>query len=330
MKEGAFIRINKEKWQNFEKTLNRQSSAAPDNLAEIYIKITDDLSFAQSHFPSAEVTVYLNELASRIHQSIYKNKKEDTGRMVRFWTREIPLEVGLSMRYLLYSFIIFMISAIIGAVSAAHDDTFIRLIMGDAYVNLTLENINKGDPLAIYKSAEQITMFMGITFNNIMVSFYVFAAGVLTPFATGYMLLKNGIMIGAFQYFMYQQGFLADSLLTIWIHGTLEISSIIIAGGAGLLMGSSFIFPGTYSRMESFRRGARRGMKIVIGLVPVFMLAGFLEGFVTRRTEWPAIVKICIIGFSALFIMYYFIYLPLKLRRNVQRENRAFQGKKLQ
>ena len=291
MKEGAFIRINKEKWQNFEKTLNRQSSAAPDNLAEIYIKITDDLSFAQSHFPSAEVTVYLNELASRIHQSIYKNKKEDTGRMVRFWTREIPLEVGLSMRYLLYSFIIFMISAIIGAVSAAHDDTFIRLIMGDAYVNLTLENINKGDPLAIYKSAEQITMFMGITFNNIMVSFYVFAAGVLTPFATGYMLLKNGIMIGAFQYFMYQQGFLADSLLTIWIHGTLEISSIIIAGGAGLLMGSSFIFPGTYSRMESFRRGARRGMKIVIGLVPVFMLAGFLEGFVTRRTEWPCNCK---------------------------------------
>lgn len=153
-------------------------------------------------------------------------------------------------------------------------------------------------------------MFLGITLNNVMVSFNCFAMGILTSFGTGYMLLTNGMMVGAFQTFFYQHGLLWESTLAIWLHGTLEIWAIIVAGAAGLALGNGWLFPGTYSRLESFRRGAGRGLKIVVGTVPVFIMAGFIEGFITRHTELPELLRLALILLSLSFILYYYIYLP--------------------
>jgi uncharacterized membrane protein SpoIIM required for sporulation len=104
-------------------------------------------------------------------------------------------------------------------------------------------------------------------------------------------------------------------VLTIWIHGTLEISSIVLAGGAGFVMARGLLFPGTYSRAESFRYAAREGGKLAMGLVPIFVLAGFLESFVTRHTEMPIAASLAIIGGSALFIGWYFGWYPWQLRK---------------
>jgi len=145
------------------------------------------------------------------------------------------------------------------------------------------------------------------------VAFICFALGVLFSFGTGVMLLYNGIMLGVFQYFFYAKGLLLKSVLVIWIHGTLEIYSIIIAGCAGLVMGNSIMFPGTYSRGASFIRGAKQGVKIVVGLVPVFILAGFFESFVTRYSQMPMWLSLTIIGSSLLFIIWYFIIYPIRL-----------------
>jgi len=316
MNEATFIKQNKNKWEAFEKLINAGERTSADKLAEIYIKITDDLAFARTHFAKSQLTSYLNNLASDIHLSIYKNKKEESSRFISFWQFELPQVMSESLKYVLISFVIFIISGIIGALSAAHDDTFVRLIMGDQYVNETLSNIDKGDPMAIYKQMGQTEMFLGITFNNIRVSFLVFIAGLFSSIAAGYLLFSNGIMLGAFQYFFYQKGLLMTSILTIWIHGTLEISAIIIAGAAGIIMGNGLLFPGTYSRLQSFKKGAKKGLKIIIGLVPVFILAGFLEGFVTRLTGMPDLIKIAIILGSATFILIYFIFIPIKIKLN--------------
>jgi len=316
MNEATFIKQNKNKWEAFEKLIKAGERTSADKLAEIYIKITDDLAFARTHFAKSQLTSYLNNLASDIHLSIYKNKKEESSRFISFWQFELPQVMSESLKYVLISFVIFIISGIIGALSAAHDDTFVRLIMGDQYVNETLSNIDKGDPMAIYKQMGQTEMFLGITFNNIRVSFLVFIAGLFSSIAAGYLLFSNGIMLGAFQYFFYQKGLLMTSILTIWIHGTLEISAIIIAGAAGIIMGNGLLFPGTYSRLQSFKKGAKKGLKIIIGLVPVFILAGFLEGFVTRLTGMPDLIKIAIILGSATFILIYFIFIPIKIKLN--------------
>ena len=310
MREAAFVKQNERRWESFESMLRQPHQTNPDRLADYFVQLTDDLAYAQTHYPRSNTTVYLNNLAAKVHQAIYRNKKEDRSRILTFWKDELPRLYYEARRPLLYAFLIFTLSGLVGALSAAHDDTFVRLILGDAYVNMTLSNIERGDPMAVYKGMHQSDMFFAITFNNIRVSFMAFAMGLLLSVGSGLIMFYNGVMLGAFQYFFYQKGLLLTSFLTIWIHGTLEISAIVLAGAAGLVMGNSILFPGTYPRMESFRRGARRGLKMVIGLVPVFVAAGFLESFVTRLTEWPAFVKLIIIGLSAFFIIYYFVIYP--------------------
>ena len=315
MQEVVFLKQNAEKWQQLETLLDRERRVDPDRLAALFIEITDDLSFSRTFFPASKTTAYLNGLAGRVHQAIYRNRKEDRSRFLRFWTHELPTLFYHSQRQLLYSFIFFAMAVLIGCLSTAQDDLYVRLILGDRYVNMTEANIAKGDPMAVYKSMHQVDMFLGITFNNIRVSFIAFALGLLLSAGTVYILFINGVMLGTFQYFFYQKGLLLSSMLTIWIHGTLEISAIIIAGSAGLVMGNSILFPGTYTRTQSLMRGARQGMKIVVGLVPIFITAGFLEAFVTRYTGMPALLSLAIIFASLGFIIWYFIIYPIRLNR---------------
>lgn len=313
MTEIVFIKNNADKWKKFETQLSNRQDVNPDELAELYIELTDDLSYSKTFFPKSKITHYLNALTAKAHHTIYKNRKEESGRFKKFWTEEIPLVVFQSRKHIGYSFIIFMTAVLIGAVSSAYDEGIPRLILGDSYVNMTIENIKKGDPMGVYGSRDEIFSFASITFNNIRVSFYAFVMGIFFSVGTGYMIIQNGIMLGAFQYFFYRYDVLFSSVVAIWIHGTLEITAIIIAGGAGLVLGNSFLFPGTYSRLVSFRKGASQGSKLVFGLIPIFITAGFLEGFVTRHYQVTPYLGLSIIGISSVFILYYFVYLPKKM-----------------
>ena len=125
MNESTFIKQNKNKWEEFERLIKNGAATNADKLAEIYIKITDDLSFSRTHFMDSQLTLYLNNLASDLHLSIFKNKKEDSFRIINFWKHELPQVMSESLKYVLISFTIFIVSGIIGALSAAHDDTFV-------------------------------------------------------------------------------------------------------------------------------------------------------------------------------------------------------------
>ena len=317
MKEAVFVKRNSERWQSYEES----QTTDPDELTSRFISLTDDLSYARTFYPGSPVLRYLNGLTSQLHLKLYSNHREDQGRIKTFWMYELPL-ISFQARYnLLYAFLFFAAAFLIGAVSAANDETFVRLILGDEYVNQTLENIKSGDPLAIYKSQSSADMFLAITVNNIKVSFMAFVLGVFFSAGTLFIMIQNGIMLGAFQYFFFEKGLLLQSVLKIWIHGTLEISAIVIAGAAGLVIGNSLLFPGTYSRLESFKKGAKKGLKMAIGLVPIFIAAGFLESFVTRLTL-PVWASASIIGLSAIFIVWYFVIYPKQLYGS---DNRDFE-----
>ncbi|MBN1252404.1 MAG: stage II sporulation protein M [Bacteroidales bacterium] len=313
MKEIAFINSNINRWKKFEKDIDSKLDKNPDEIAALYIQITDDLSYCRTFYPESNTLSYLNQLASKAHLNIYKNKKENKNKLKIFWKYEFPLILYTHKKFIYISLIIFLISALIGSLSAANDNTFVRLILGDQYVDMTIDNIQKGDPMAVYKQAIQTDMFLAITFNNIKVSFMAFIMGIFIAFGTVYILLYNGIMLGSFQYFFYDYGLLKHSVLTIWIHGTLEIFAIIMAGAAGLILGSSILFPNTYSRLQSFKFGVKTGIKIIIGIIPLFIVAGFLEGFVTRYTEAPNFLRAGIIIASLIFIVWYFFIYPNKL-----------------
>ncbi len=321
MREAAFAKQNKDKWLRFESVLKNNTQINPDELSELYVEVTDHLSYAQTFYPGSNTLMYLNGLSVLAHQKIYKTKRESRSRFLTFYTKEFPLFFAQYQRQLLITFLTFLLFSIVGAYSAATDGDFVRLILGDGYVNMTLDNIEKGDPMAVYKDMNEIEMFLGITVNNIRVALMAFAFGVLLSIGTLYIIMQNAIMLGSFQYFFYEKGLLWESVRTIWIHGTIEISVIIIAGCAGLVIGNSILFPGTYTRVQSFVRGAKDGVKILISTIPFFIIAGFLEGFVTRHTEMPDWLAILIIGSSLALIIYYYVIYPIQLKRKYDREN---------
>jgi uncharacterized membrane protein SpoIIM required for sporulation len=313
MKEVVFIKRNIERWNHFEKLVENKNEGDPDILASMFIQITDDLAYSRTFYPNTDTARYLNHLAAKAHLRIYKNKREDHGLIKKFWKHDFPIIIYKKRKFIYISLFIFMFSSLIGAFSAANDVNFLRLILGDEYVDMTLQNIKDGDPLAVYKDALQTDMFVGITFNNIGVSFRAFVLGIFVSLGTFYVLLFNGIMLGSFQYFFHDYGLLKESFLTIWIHGTLEIWAIIVSGGAGLMLGASILFPGSYSRGFAFKQAAKNGIRMIIGLIPIFIVAGFLESFITRYTNAPDFIRLGIILTSLAFIVWYFFIYPTKL-----------------
>lgn len=313
MKEIQYIKYNKKRWDSYQKKIQKNRVDNPDEYAEMYILLNDDLAKAKSNYPSSNIIPFLNGLISDIHSNIYKNKKEKSSRFLTFWKYEVPLAIWENRLTLFTAFFIFSFFVFIGAYSAAMDGDYVRLILGDSYVNQTIQNIEEGNPTAIYGGHDASSSFLGITFNNIRVSFYAFCFGITAGLGTVYVLIQNGIMLGSFQYFFYDYEVLGASAKAIWMHGTIEITSIVLAGGAGLILGKGIIFPGTYSRIESVKKAAKTGSKIIIGLVPFFILAGFIEGYFTRYAQENNLLAYGIISGSILLILYYFIYLPFKL-----------------
>jgi len=319
MREVAFIKQNKEKWLDFEKAIFGKTLKNPDELASLYIHLVNDLSYAQTYYPKSKTILYLNNLAAKAFQKIYKTKREDTNRFIYFWKVEVPMIVYQYRRYVMYAFVLFLSFVAIGALSAAYDDTFVRLILGDHYVNMTLENIEAGDPVAVYKSGSNWGGFFAITINNIQVGLLSFILGVFGGIGTGYILLNNGIMVGAFQFFFFKEGVLWESVRGIWIHGSMEIFAIVIEGAAGLILGASILFPKTYSRLTSFKIGMKDGVKILVSTFPFTLAAGFLEGFVTRYSNaMPNWLSVGIILVTLSIISFYYLIYPTILHKQLK------------
>ena len=318
MREVAFIKQNKEKWLSFEKAVFNNDFKNPDELASQYIHLINDLAYAQTYYPKSKVITYLNQLAVKAYQKIYKTKPENTNRIISFWKTEIPLICYQYRKFIYVAFIIFFTFTSIGVISAANDGEFVRSILGDNYVNMSLENIEAGDPVAVYKSGSNWGSFIGITINNLKVGMIAFVLGVFLGIGTLYIMFKNCIMLGSFQYFFYEKEVFWESVRGIWIHGSMEIFAIVIEAAAGLILGASILFPGTHSRYTSFKIGAKTGIKILISTFPFTFLAGFLEGFVTRYSNiMPHILSVSIILITLSAISYYYLIYPFKVQKNI-------------
>lgn len=321
MREVAFIKQNKEKWLEFEQAIFGKSKKNPDEMASLYIHLINDLSYAQTYYPKSKTVTYLNYLASTIYQKIYKTKRQDKNRFKYFFSTEVPLIVYQYRRYLLYAFVLFFCCVGIGVVSARYDQNFVRLILGDDYVNQSLQNIKEGNPVAIYKSGSNWGSFIGITMNNIFVGARCYFYGFFVGFGTFMALLYNSIMLGSFQYFFYERGVFWQSVRGIWIHGSMEIFGIVIEATAGFILGASILFPRTFSRINSLKIGFKDSFKIFISTIPFTIAAGFLEGFITRYSiDMPNWLSVSIILSTLSLISYYYLIYPFIVHRKISKK----------
>ena len=318
MREVAFIKQNKEKWLDFEQAIFGKSKKNPDEMASLYIHLVNDLSYAQTYYARSTTVIYLNYLASQLYQKIYKTKREDKNRFVYFFSTEVPLLVFQYRRYLVYSFLMFFCCVLIGVISAKYDSDFVRLILGDGYVNMTLDNIKEGNPVAVYKSGSNWGSFIGITLNNLYVGARCYVYGIFLGIGTFYVMLQNSIMLGSFQYFFYQQGVFWESVRGIWIHGSMEIFGIVIESTAGFILGASILFPKTYSRMNSLKIGFKNSFKIFLSTIPFTIAAGFLEGFITRYSiDMPHWLSVFIILSTLSLISFYYLIFPFIVHKKI-------------
>lgn len=315
MRETHFIEQNKEKWAKFERNLGG-GYVNPDELSEQFVEITDDLSYSRTFYPNRSVRVYLNNIAQKVFYNVYKNRRGRLSRILNFWKETVPQIIYESRRSFLLAFAVFIGATIIGVFSTYMDSEFPRVILGDEYIDMTMNNIENGNPMAVYQDPNQQEMFLRIAFNNLKVSVWCFALGLIFGVGSLFVLIQNGIMLGTFQYLFIREGIYMDSFFTIWMHGAIEISCIIIAGAAGLTLGSGLVFPKTLTRLQSLQLSARRGLLILLTVLPLIVLAAFIEGFITRYTEASYIIRgVVIFGSFAFIISYYVVYPYLKAKK---------------
>lgn len=310
MREVAFIKQNKEKWLGIEQVVSGKVKKNPDDLSSLYINLVNDLSFAQTYYPKSKTTVYLNHLSGLVFQKIYKTRRIERNRLLFFYKTEVPLLIHRYWRYLLYAFAFFILFTLIGALSAYYDKEFVKIILGEDYVNRTIENIKNGNAVGVYQQGSDWGSAIAIIFNNLRVGAVLFLYGVFGGVGTLFVLLQNCIMLGSFQYFFHEHGALQESAKGIWMHGVFEIFSMVVEAMAGLILGAAILFPKTFSRLDSFKLGFRDAFKIFLSTVPFTIIAGIIEGFLTRYALQMSGVLNSVIIFGTLGIIgfYYFVY----------------------
>jgi len=325
MREGMFIKKNVDKWNRYQ----QEKINDPDEMAERFVTLVDDLSYAKTFYPQSKATRWINGIAAGIYLSIYKNKKEKYSKLFRFWKYELPFLFKKYHKILLFTFLMFVAFVFIGVFSSMKEESFIRGILGDGYVDMTEENISKGDPFGVYKSDNPFSMFVFIAMNNTFIAFLMAIGGLLAGVLTLNLLWSNGLMLGCFQYLFFAKDLGIKSVMVIWIHGTLEMLALVIASTAGFMIANSMLFPGTFSRWISLKRGVKDALKIMLVLVPVFIIAAFFETYVTHlmsntydkenNAGLPVWVSALILAASLSFILWYFVIYPIRLHKKTNR-----------
>jgi len=295
--------------------LARGKNVDPDRLASLFVDITDDLAFAAAQYPDSTTHRYLNQLAARVHGMLYKNRRQKAARFLEFWTHDVPKAFLDARGAILFSGAVFILMLFLGIGLGLSDEGLIRGLMGNSYVDMSIQNIRSNNPMGVYKDEDGFSMFIRIALNNLFVTMNMVVMGLFVVIGPMMMLIKNGVMIGAFHALFFAHGEVGRFFLGVYVHGSIELCCVIVAAGAGFRIGTAILFPRTYTRMESFKRGLTSAVKIAIGLVPLIIIAAFLESFVTRLTDMPLPVNVAIVLGTLAFMAWYVLILPRTLLR---------------
>lgn len=266
----------------------------------VYRQTMADLGYARMRFPTHQVVRDLEQLLGRAHSVIYQARRVKRGDWREFWIRGWPRLATESFPYILTATLIFLAGSAIGFILTAQfpilEAFFISPPMRDAMNSghLWTESITSAAPQA--SSA--------ITTNNISVSILAWALGVTFGVGTIWLLIFNGLMLGAISAACLRAGLLEPLAEFIVAHGALELPAIWVAAAAGLMMGQAMVFPGRYSRSVELRHAGLRSVRLLVGVIPMLLIAGFVEGFVSP-SNLPAGLKVALaVALAAAYFAY--------------------------
>lgn len=315
MISNRWIEQRQSLWQRLDLLLRQAESSGLRSLSGselrelglLYRQIAQDLSAVRADRGSRTQEEYLNQLLARAHNRVYAGRKLGVRRVLRFFAVEYPPIFRRLFPWVAASFVIFMAAAALGALLAFSRPAFMRLSLGPVLL-ASIEHRQMWTQRLLSVKPQASSWIMT---NNITVCFSTFAGGILAGIGTVYLLFRNGMSIGVVALACAQ----AHMSLALWsfvaAHGALELPSIFIAGGAGLRLAAGLLFPGIYSRRDALKRGATESIRLLAGTVPLLIIAGSLEGFLSPSAA-PIAVKFLI---SAVLLLALSFWLTSKPRR---------------
>lgn len=243
----------------------------------LYRQTAADLSAVRADKASGTLEEYLNSLLSRAHNRIYSGRRMGFGSIVTFMVRDYPRIFRRLFPYVLTAFVVFLAGAALGTLLTVARPQFMHLFLGPAMV-ATIERHEMWTHSIVSMKPQASTQILT---NNISVSFMAFVGGIAAGIGSLYLMFFNGLEIGVIATACSRAHMALDLFSFVAAHGALELPSIFIAGGAGLRLGAGLLFPGVLSRKDSLALGAREAIRLLAGVVPLLVVAGMLEGFLS-------------------------------------------------
>ena len=266
--------------------VSRLSRSELQELGLLYRQIASDLSTVREDSASRQIWSYLNQLLGRAHNLVYMGRKTNAAGIVQFFRVTYPRLFRENFAYPLTAFLIFLAAAVVGMALCFSDPGFERYFLGGQMID-TIEQHRMWTHSVV--ALKPLASSFILT-NNISVALTTFASGILVGLGTVYMLFFNGLLMGVIGTACWQAGMSRDLWSFVAPHGVLELPSIFIAGGAGLLLARGLLFPGTLPRRDSLVEAGGRAVRLVVGVVPLLVIAGFIEGYVSP-SNFPAPLK---------------------------------------
>ncbi|MBP7376404.1 MAG: stage II sporulation protein M [Pyrinomonadaceae bacterium] len=322
---NRFLEEKKDNWQRLEDLLTMLSGSSLRSLSrvevrefgELYRRAAADLAIARAETRDAKLINYLNSLVIRAHGKIYRAESDGFGLIWKFFAQDFPAAFRSARVFILVAFLVFTVSAFISGWLSFNDPEFAVLIGVEETADAARSN--KMWWLSL-NEANQVGASQILT-NNIRVAFLAFAWGALLGLGSFYILMMNGVSIGGVVGACYRGNTdFANELMTFMVgHGVIELSTIFMAGGAGMMIGYAFIDPGDLTRAQALKKKGMEAAKIVFGCACLLVVAGVIEGFLSP-SALPAPYKIATGVFTGI-VMYSYLMMagrdPLPVNEDI-------------
>ncbi|HEX7086932.1 MAG TPA: stage II sporulation protein M [Vicinamibacterales bacterium] len=291
MLSAHWVRRRQPHWTRLEALVARAGRAGVPaldrhelrELALLYRQTAADLAAARADPARHTLAESLNALLGRAHHLVYTGEPASRRRVWHFYSRRLPAAIRESWREIAAAAAIFIGGAVAGALTSAVDPGFPHVVLGGPMLDTIERREMWTHPILAMKPLATA----GIMTNNLSVSFTTFGSGLLLGLGPLYLLFLNGLLLGVVGHTCFDAGMSTALWSFVAPHGALELPAIVLAGGAGLVLARGLVLPGALPRRQSLARAGARGAALMLGVIPMLVLAGVIEGFVSAAPMPP-------------------------------------------